>query len=178
MDKIRKLFPLSQSMNNSLKRFAIGVLIYAGILWVISLLLSLMSFPSVLLAAIPYVGVLLGVIVYLFKSVPLLLASVYCYGGVILLTVLFWRNRIERNQLKRFFPLAFVLLDNKSDFIVSLVLYGVAYVLIAALFMGITLALLLISSLVFMVTTVFWMYFMVTVTLHILAYIEAKKRIN
>ena len=176
MDFLKKLFPLSKSMSDTFKRYLIGCGIYAAIWTAAFCLVNMATAPLTYIAMIPVIGWFTGLPLIVILSFMVTLVEVYCLVGAVLLTVWFWKREAAHDNLKKVFPLAFLLNNTKSQFILSIVLYVVAYVVLKCLLVIVGLPLAFIpligKILVPVVQRAVWVYFAVTLTQHILAYRE------
>lgn len=176
MEFLKKLFPLSKSMSDTFKRYLIGCGIYAAIWTAAFCLVNMATVPLTYIATIPVIGWFTGLPLIVILSFMVTLVEVYCLVGAVLLTVRFWKSRTDRNSLKKVFPLAYLLNDTKSQFILSIVLYVVAYIVLKYLLVIVCLPLAFIpligKILASVVQRAVWVYFAVTLTQHILAYRE------
>ena len=184
MNMMKKIFPLSSAMTGSLKKYLIGMLIYAGIYCVADFLLSLpfaiLRLPVALLSLIPYVGALINMLASSLLSslevIPTALVGVYCFTGAIFLTVLFWKSHIQREQVKKIFPAAFLFIENGEKFAWGCILFVVIYFVADAILLSVGVAFLLLDAVFGVLCVVWWMYYVATVTMHILAFRESGKK--
>ena len=182
MDFLKKLFPLSKAMSDTFKRFLIGCGIYAAIFVAFNYVINLIIVPIAFISAFTVVGLFIGIPVILVLGFLIELVRAYCLAGAVILTVLFWKSLAERDSLKKFFPLAYLLNDTKSNFILSIVLYVLAIFALSFLLPIVSMPFALIPMiggiLSALVGSAAWVYYAATLTLHILAYREDRNANN